>query len=149
MARESNTSFDIDEVENSVLMDRARGAKFDAVLGAWNPDLSPAASIASTWTRAGFGGSNWLRYANPEFERQVERASTAGGRDAARAAWRAAIEILNGDAPAVFLYSPDNVAAVHSRVADVRIRPDSWWALVRTWRIPADRLIERDRASGP
>src|SRR5213083_1178781 len=140
---------EIDEVENSVLIDRARGAKFDAVLGAWNPDLSPAASIASTWTRAGFGGSNWLRYANPEFERQVERASTAGGRDAARAAWRAAIETLNADAPAVFLYSPDNVAAVHSRVADVRIRPDSWWALVRTWRIPADRLIDRDRASGP
>src|SRR3989442_689293 len=140
---------EIDEVENSVLIDRARGAKFDAVLGAWNPDLSPAASIASTWTRAGFGGSNWLRYANPEFERQVERASIAGGRDAARAAWRAAIETLNADAPAVFLYSPDNVAAVHSRVADVRIRPDSWWALVRTWRIPADRLIDRDRASGP
>src|SRR5437870_6281335 len=140
---------EIDEVENSVLIDRARGAKFDAVLGAWNPDLSPAASIVSTWTRAGFGGSNWLRYANPEFERQVERASTAGGRDAARAAWRAAIETLNADAPAVFLYSPDNVAAVHSRVADVRIRPDSWWALVRTWRIPADRLIDRDRASGP
>src|SRR5256886_5551573 len=111
--------------------------------------LSPAASIASTWTRAGFGGANWLRYANPEFERQVERASTAGGRDAARAVWRAAIETLNADAPAVFLYSPDNVAAVHSRVADVRIRPDSWWALVRTWRIPADRLIDRDRASGP
>ncbi len=136
----------IDEVENSVLMDRARAAKFDAILGAWNPDLSPASSIAETWTRAGFGGSNWLRYANPEFERQVERASTSGGsRDAARAAWRAAIEILNADAPAVFLYSPDNVAAVHSRVADVRIRPDSWWALVRTWRIPADRLIDRDR----
>src|SRR5438046_8551496 len=106
--------------------------------------------MASACTRAGFGGSNWLRYSNPEFERQVERASTAGGSsDAARAAWRAAIEILNADAPAVFLYSPDNVAAVHSRVADVRIRPDSWWALVRTWRIPADRLIDRDRASGP
>jgi hypothetical protein len=35
---------------------------------------------------------------------------------------------------------------VHKRVADVQIRPDSWWALVRTWRIPADRLIDRDRA---
>lgn len=49
------------------------------------------------------------------------------------------------DAPAVFPYAPHNVAAVHSRVADVRVRPDSWWALVRTWRIPADRLIDRDR----
>src|SRR5438046_7454608 len=102
--------------------------------------------MASACTRAGFGGSNWRRYSNPEFERQVERPSTAGGSsDAAQAAWRAAIEILNADAPAVFLYSPDNVAAVHARVVDVRIRPDSWCALVRTWRIPASRLIDRDR----
>src|SRR2546422_262118 len=78
---------EIDEVENSVLIDRARGAKFDAVLGAWNPDLSPAASIASTWTRAGFGGSNWLPYSNPEVERQGGGGGTAGGgRDAAPAA---------------------------------------------------------------
>src|SRR3989475_2246162 len=96
-------------------MDRARGAKFDAVLGAWNPDLSPAASIASTWTRAGFGGANWLRYANPEFERQVERASTARGRDAAPAAWRAAIGKPNAGAPPRFLYSPHNLAAGPSR----------------------------------
>jgi peptide/nickel transport system substrate-binding protein len=144
--RSVGAQVEIAEVEGSVFFDRARAAKFDAVLGAWNPDLSPASSIAQTWTRAGFGGSNWLRYANPEFERQVERASTgAGSRDAARTAWRVAIDMLNADAPAVFLYAPDNVAAVHSRVADVRIRPDSWWALVRTWRIPADRLIDRDR----
>jgi len=30
-------------------------------------------------------------------------------------------------------------------VANVTIRPDSWWALVRTWRIPAGERIERDR----
>src|SRR2546422_7801937 len=112
-------------------MDRARGAKFDAVLGAWNPDLSPAASIASTWTRAGFGGSNWLRYANPEFERQGGRASTAGRRDAAPAAWRAAVENLNADAPPVVLYSPHNLAAGPSPVAHVRLRPHPWWGLLR------------------
>src|SRR2546422_10170186 len=76
-------------------MDRARGAKFDAVLGAWNPDLSPAASIASTWTRAGFGGSNWLRYSNPEFERQGGGGGTAGGRDRKRS-WRGRGEISVG-----------------------------------------------------
>jgi hypothetical protein len=52
---------------------------------------------------------------------------------------------MNDDAPAVWLYSPNLVAAVHRRVADVQIRPDSWWALVRTWRIPADQQIDRDR----
>jgi len=42
-------------------------------------------------------------------------------------------------------WTTDNVAAIHSRVQDVRIRPDSWAALLRTWRIPSDRLIDRDR----
>ena len=45
----------------------------------------------------------------------------------------------------MFLFAPENVAAIHARVANVAIRPDSWWALVRTWRIPPDRLIDRDR----
>jgi len=31
-------------------------------------------------------------------------------------------------------------------VTDVVIRPDAYWALVRTWRIPADQLTDRDRA---
>src|SRR2546427_2996997 len=106
-------------------MDRARGAKFDAVLGAWNPDLSPAASIASTWTRAGFGGSNWLRYANPEFEREGGRASTARGRDAAPAAGRAAVGKLHPGAPPGFLYSPPNVAAGPFPVCHRRLPPRS------------------------
>jgi len=55
------------------------------------------------------------------------------------------MELLNQDAPAVFLFAPQSVAAVHRRVADVTIRPDSWLALLRTWRIPAERLIDRDR----
>ena len=37
-------------------------------------------------------------------------------------------------------------AGIHKRVTDVRLRADSWWALLWTWRIPADQLIDRDRA---
>jgi ABC-type transport system substrate-binding protein len=62
-----------------------------------------------------------------------------------RAYWRAALNIINADAPGIWLAAPDNVAAVSSRIADVKLRPDSYWALVWTWRIPADRLIDRDR----
>jgi len=43
------------------------------------------------------------------------------------------------------LYALDNVAAVDKRVTDVQVRPDSWLALVRNWRIPPDQLNERDR----
>jgi hypothetical protein len=56
-----------------------------------------------------------------------------------------AIVLWNADAPAAVLYAPDNVAAVQRRVRDVTIRPDSWLALVRSWRIPSSQLTDRDR----
>jgi len=37
------------------------------------------------------------------------------------------------------------VAGIHNRVDNVQIRPDSWASLLRTWRIPHDRQIDRDR----
>jgi len=136
----------LDEVDFSVFNERARAGRFDALINVWNTDPTPSSSIPQSWTRAGFGRSNYGRYEDPAFERLVDRAVTSvGGRDEAKRTWRAAIEILNQDAPAIFLFATENVAAVHKRVADVRIRPDSWLALVRTWRIPADRLTDRDR----
>src|SRR5438477_33649 len=136
----------LDEVDFSVFSERAHAGRFDALIAVWNTDPTPSSGIPQTWTRAGFGRSNYGRYENPVFGRLVDRAVTSVlSRDEARRTWRAAIETLNQDAPAVFLFATENVAAVHKRVADVRIRPDSWLALVRTLRIPADRLTDRDR----
>ncbi|HEV8265873.1 MAG TPA: ABC transporter substrate-binding protein [Gemmatimonadales bacterium] len=146
--RAVGVQMDIDEVESSVLTERLPAGKFDAILQAWNNDPTPSSGMVQVWTRAGFGGSNFLRYDNPEFDRLVDLATAAPNRQQARRFWRAAIETINADAPAVFLFAPDNVAAFHRRVADVQIRPDSWAALLRTWRIPPDRLIDRDRV-GP
>src|SRR5205823_5892853 len=95
-------------------------------------------SAGATRTATAAGHSNAGRYANPVFDRLVDEATAAPRRDAAKRLWRRAIETLNQDAPAIFLYAPDNVAAVNRRVTDVVIRPDEYWALVRTWRIPAD-----------
>jgi peptide/nickel transport system substrate-binding protein len=135
----------IDEVEFTVFLDRAQAGKFDALLQTWSTDPTPSSGMTQTWTSAGIGQSNILRYANPAFDKLVEQASAAQDQAEARRTWRAAIELIDQDAPAVFLFAPDNVAAVHRRVENVTIRPDSWWALIRTWRIAPDRLIDRDR----
>jgi peptide/nickel transport system substrate-binding protein len=136
---------DIDEVDLNLFIQRAGAGKFDAIINAWSTDPTPSSGLVQTWSRAGFGGSNYGRYDSPVFDQFVDRATTAVNRQQARNAWRAAIETINADAPAIFLYAVDNVAAVHRRVADVTFRPDSWAALLRTWRIPPDRLIDRDR----
>jgi peptide/nickel transport system substrate-binding protein len=136
---------EIDAVEGAVVNQRTRIGQYDSAILSRGNDPSPSSGIAQSWTRAGFGLSNFGRYYNPEFERLVDRAVTATTRDQARALWRAAMETLNADAPGIFLYALDNVAAVHKRVDNVQFRPDSWAALLRTWRIPPDRLIDRDR----
>ncbi|MGH7645753.1 MAG: peptide ABC transporter substrate-binding protein, partial [Gemmatimonadales bacterium] len=136
---------EIEELEPSVLEQRARGGLFDAALLTRSTDPTPTSGFAQTWTRAGLGGSNLTRYESPAFERLLAAAGEAANPAQARAAWRAALEVLNQDVPGIWLNAPDNVAAVHARVADVRIRSDAWWALLRTWRIPADQLIDRDR----
>jgi peptide/nickel transport system substrate-binding protein len=134
----------IDEVEFSVFSQRAQAGRFDALLQVWNTDPTPSSGIAQTWTTEGIGRSNFGRYANATFDGLVEQASSSFDRPQARRTWRSAMEVINQDAPGVFLFALENVAAVHRRVTNVTIRPDSWWALVRTWRIPPDGLIERD-----
>ena len=136
---------DIDELEFSVVNERLSSGKFDTSVLSRGNDPSPGSGITQTWTRAGFGGSNFGRYYNAEFERLVDLAIAAPTRERARALWKAAMETINADAPGIFLYALENVAAVHNRFDNVQIRPDSWAALLRTWRIPPDRLIDRDR----
>jgi len=136
----------VDEVENQVFQQQAGAGKFDAAMATFVTDPTPTADLARTWTKAGFGSANWGRYSNPAVDQALVRAAAAtGGPAATLAAWQDAIRLLDADAPGIWLFAPTSVAAVHRRVADVTIRPDSWWALVRTWRIPANQLIARDR----
>ncbi|HYT69940.1 MAG TPA: ABC transporter substrate-binding protein [Gemmatimonadales bacterium] len=141
--RAAGADVQLDEVEFGVFDERTQAGRFDAALITRTVDPTPSSSIAQVWSSA--GRSNAGHYANPVFDRLVDEARAATGRDEAKRQWRRALETLNQDAPAVFLFAPDNVAAVHRRVAGVTIRPDSYWALVRLWRIPADQLTERDR----
>lgn len=147
MLRPLGVRVKIEQVESNPMNQLARAGRFDAVLQALLTDPSPAASVPQSWTRAGFGEHNYGRYENPALDQALERASlTATTAAEAKASWRTAFEILNADAPAVWLFAPMSNAGIHKRVTDVRLRADSWWALLWTWRIPADQLIDRDRA---
>jgi len=134
----------IDQVDNATLQQRLASGEFDATLESFVTDPAPSSSVPALWGRN--GATNYGHYANDKFDALVRTASSAPSRDAAQSAWAAAFAALAEDPPGIMLYALDNVAAVNRRVADVRIQPDSWWGLVRTWRIPPNRLTERDRA---
>jgi peptide/nickel transport system substrate-binding protein len=133
----------LDEMDNQAFSDKLHASAFDAALESWQTDPTPSSSVTQFWGRG--GGANFGHYADPAFDRQAALAISEPAPDRSRADWIAAFKIIAQDAPGIMLAALDNVAAVDRRITDVQIRPDSWWALVRNWRIPPDRLIERDR----
>jgi peptide/nickel transport system substrate-binding protein len=143
-ARARGIAITIEEVDPPTLQQRLRSGNFDIAIQSWANDPTPSSGIPGAWTTA--GATNFGRYANPAFDREVARALAAPSADSAATAWRAAFRIMADDAPVIVLNAPDNVAAIHRRFEDVRLRPDSYWAYVRHWRIAPENLTDRDRA---
>lgn len=123
-------------VDFPVFQERLGQGKFDSYIGAWLDEPSPR-GLADQWTRAGWAALNYGHYANPAFDALFARALRARAVPEARRLYREAMDTLNADAPAIFLYAPSNEAAVSRRVEGVEIDPYSWISGLRHWRIRA------------
>jgi peptide/nickel transport system substrate-binding protein len=134
----------IQPLEFSVFDARMQAGDFDAAMFSRTLDPSPA-NLVQFWGSAAVGGDNAGAYRSPAFDALLARAASAGTRSAAEPLYHQALEMLNDDAPAIFLYSPRNNAAIHTRFQDVSIRPDSWLATVAAWSVAPDRRLPRDR----
>jgi len=120
-------------VDFPVFQERLAKEQFDSYIGAWLDEPSPR-GLAEQWTRAGWDELNYGHYANPAFDALFARATRATKLDDARRLYREAMDTLNADAPAIFLYAPANVAVVSDRVQGVEIDPYSWASGLRRWR---------------
>jgi peptide/nickel transport system substrate-binding protein len=134
MWRSAGAAVTVTSVDFPVFQERLGQGRFDAYIGAWIDEPS-ARGLADQWTRQGWAALNYGHYTNPGFDSLFARASrTATVADAGRA-YRAALEMLNADAPALFLFAPANAAVVSSRVRDLEINPYSWASGLRNWRV--------------
>jgi peptide/nickel transport system substrate-binding protein len=114
-------------VDFPVFQERLGKGNFESFIGAFLDEPSPR-GLADFWTTAGIGGFNQGRYSNPVFDALLAKAMASTTVAEARGAWRTAMDTLNADAPAIFLYTPVNVAAVSKRVQGLTIDPFSWLA---------------------
>ena len=74
----------VEPLELAAFNDRLQARRFDAAVGGWHADPSPA-GVQQTWGSAGArpGGSNFGSYVSPAFDAQVD--SALGTTDARRA----------------------------------------------------------------
>lgn len=124
----------VSAVDFPVFQQRLGAGRFESYIGAWLDEPSPR-GLADQWTTAGIGVLNYGGYANPAFDRLFAMAAAAADVPSARAAWRAAFDTLNADAPAVFLYAPVNVAAASRRIAGLELNPYSWLSGLPDWTV--------------
>ena len=68
------------------------------------------------------------------FDSLLAAAGDESGPARAAELYREAMEILDDDAPAIFLYAPSNTAVVSRRLENVKIDPYSWASGLRTWK---------------
>jgi peptide/nickel transport system substrate-binding protein len=120
-------------VEFPVFQERLAKGRFDTYIGAYLDEPSPR-GLADQWSRAGWTALNYGHYANPVFDSLLARASLERDVHRAKLAWREAMDTLNADAPAIFLYAPANAAVVNRRLGALRLDPYSWIGGLPRWR---------------
>jgi peptide/nickel transport system substrate-binding protein len=121
-------------VEFPVFQERLAKGRFDTYIGAYLDEPTPR-GLVDQWTRAGWGALNYGHYANAAFDSLLAAASREADVGKARLKWREAMDTLNADAPAIFLYALTNTAAVSRRLQDVKIDPYSWLSGLPEWRV--------------
>ena len=123
-------------VDFAVFQERLGQGRFDSYIGAWLDEPTPR-GLGDQWSKAGWGAINYGHYANPTFDELLARAGREPDVTKASRLYHEAMGTLNDDAPAIFLYSPSNVAVAARRMENVDIDPYSWASGLRTWRAAA------------
>lgn len=141
--RRAGVEATVTTVEFPVFQERLAKGRFDSYIGAYLDEPSPR-SLAEQWSRAGWGVLNYGRYGNPAFDSLLGRARQETDVATARRQWREAMDTLNAEAPAIFLYALANRAAVQGRLEDVKLDPYSWLSGLRDWRIDRGKALARD-----
>lgn len=145
--KQAGVKVNVEQMDFSAFLAREVARDFDAVMGAWHIDPSPA-GVRQMWGTAGSrgkDGSNYGSYESATFDALVDSALASMNPATTKAYFRRAYETIVADAPAVWLYEPKPAAAVHKRLEIPGRRADAWWAGLADWSVPAAERIPRDR----
>ncbi|MDQ6887408.1 MAG: peptide ABC transporter substrate-binding protein [Gemmatimonadota bacterium] len=147
MLRAAGVQLQIEPLESNLFGERLRARHFDAALIGWHADPVPS-TVRQGWSVASARdkeSSNFGGYESPMFDALVDSAAATSDPSTAKALYRKAYDVINDDAPAIWVYEPRNVAGIATRVHPVSMRADSWWARLPEWWIAEGERIPRDR----
>lgn len=140
--RQVGIRLEVQSLDGPVWGGRHSSGNFDISFGSATQIPSPS-GLAQSWSCR--GGTNVAHYCNREVD-SLMSAATLSPTDPSRL-WREMLRRIEGDAPAVFLFAPVSVVAVHNRFERVQVRADSPWLQVHEWRVRRGQALPRDAAA--
>lgn len=136
--RQAGARVTVTAVDFPVFLERIAAGRFDSYIGAYLDEPSPR-GLADQWSRAGFGVLNHGRYASTTFDSLLASAGQSADTTAARRLYHQALTTLNADAPAIFLYTPLQAAAISRQLDNATIDPYSWLGTLPEWKTVGGR----------
>ncbi|MGE0352430.1 MAG: ABC transporter substrate-binding protein [Gemmatimonadales bacterium] len=132
--RQAGVRATVTSVDMPVFQQRLAQGRFDSYIGAYLDEPSPR-GLADQWSRDGWDAINFGHYDSSVFDSLLHAASVASRPASAGRLWHEALDTLNMDAPAAWLFTPTNIALVSRRLEGVRINPYSWLSGLEGWKV--------------
>jgi peptide/nickel transport system substrate-binding protein len=143
MWRRIGVAVDLETSDFSAYQARRKSGQWDLDVSAAFQDASPATLVQSWSCQAArtAGSSNVAHWCDPVFDSLVQAAITAS--DPVRG-WRAALQRMAADHPAIFLAAPVDLVALSKRYDNVSILPVRPWLSMWQWRVRPGAALPRD-----
>ncbi|MDR0882104.1 MAG: peptide-binding protein [Candidatus Adiutrix sp.] len=116
---------------------------FEAVVMGWTIPSDP--DLYDVWhsSKTRPGELNFISYQNEEVDRLIDQARFTLDRETRKKAYDRIQEIFHEEAPYVFLYVPDALPVISSRVIGPEVGPGGLGHNFNDWYVPLDRQIHR------
>lgn len=120
-------------VDFPVFQQRLAEGRFDTYIGSYLDEPSPR-GLAVQWGTSGIGQLNYGRWSDRIFDSLLTHAAASRNGTEARLRYRVATDRLESEAPAIFLFAPQAVMGLNTRVQTAgQVDPFDWSAGVVTW----------------
>jgi peptide/nickel transport system substrate-binding protein len=136
--RRIGVQVDIQQLELPIWQERRSAGDFDLDFSGVSQDASPS-GLTQSWTCT--GANNVGGYCDRAVDSLMSEAILGRGDPAET--WIETLQQIEESVPAVFMYAPTFMYAVHRRYRAVTIRPHSPWISIRKWSVSQDPVAHR------
>lgn len=112
---------------------------FEAIVMGWTIPIEP--DLYDVWhsSKTRLGELNYISYKNEEVDRLIDEARFTLDQEVRKKAYDRIQEIFYEDVPYVFLYVPDTLPAISSRVIGPEVAPAGIGKNLKDWYVPLDK----------